>query len=399
MQIKVENDFFSSFYLNKKHKQLICSDPKIAFIQYKDFQIDLLSGERKKNNLELFKEQIQKIQISQKFEKPIVLHLFYEFGFSCVELDELIDKNKPLAIYIEYGEATEEPIYRVEYKEKFTFEPLSLPSFDEYNQKFQKTYKSLIDGECYQLNLTMPFFLRSKNKISANEYINKLWSEPLNVGAYAHATYIDSLGKLFISNSPECLFQIESADDLRIKSMPIKGTIAVNNYSEREEAWSKLTESKKDEAELYMITDLMRNDLTKLSGEVSDVTHKKKALNVPGLIHQFSVVETKLNPETNVLDILTNLFPGGSITGAPKKNVMKLISEIERYDRGFYCGSTILLYQNSRTASINIRSAEVDFIQDEIKYGAGGGVTLLSQAREEYDEALAKLKSFLLLLN
>ena len=164
-------------------------------------------------------------------------------------------------------------------------------------------------------------------------------------------------------------------------------------------AWEELVHSSKNEAELFMITDLMRNDLTKLSGSISKVIAKKKALNVPGLVHQFSVVESKLKEQTNLNDIVESIFPGGSITGAPKKNVMRLIYEIEKYDRGFYCGSTILLHKGKCTASINIRSAEVDFIQDEIKYGAGGGVTLLSQAREEYDEALAKLKSFLLLLS
>ncbi|MDH5414612.1 MAG: chorismate-binding protein, partial [Flavobacteriaceae bacterium] len=87
------------------------------------------------------------------------------------------------------------------------------------------------------------------------------------------------------------------------------------------------------------------------------------------------------------------------ITGAPKKNVMRLIKQIEKKNRGFYCGSTVFCFKRAMTASINIRSAEIDFIQDEIKYGSGGGITLESQAEAEYDEILAKLKSFLLLLN
>ena len=91
------------------------------------------------------------------------------------------------------------------------------------------------------------------------------------------------------------------------------------------------------------------------------------------------------------------LFPGGSITGAPKKRVMELINEIEGFERGLYCGSTILLYKGLRSGSINIRSTQIDFMQNEIKYGAGGGVTLLSKASDEYKEALGKLKSFLLL--
>lgn len=394
----MDNSFFSSFYLNKSHKQLICEDPVEAFIQYKDFQINLLTGQREKKNFESFHEHLSSIEIKKNHINPIVVHLFYEFGFSCNELHELMDKNKPLAIYIEYSSAKEEEIFHIEYDEEFSFEPLSLPSFEEYHKKFKDVYQALIDGECYQLNLTMPFFLRAKSKLTPVDYINKLWSEPLKVGAYAHATYIDALGKLFISNSPECLFQVHP-ENMMIRTMPIKGTVKISHEDDRTKAWEELVHSSKNEAELFMITDLMRNDLTKLSGNISKVIAKKKALNVPGLVHQFSVVESKLKEQTNLNDIIESIFPGGSITGAPKKNVMRLIQEIEKYDRGFYCGSTILLYEDKCTASINIRSAEVDFIQDEIKYGAGGGVTLLSQAREEYDEALAKLKSFLLLLS
>ena len=121
-----DNQFFTSFYLSKKHKQLVCKNPKKAFIQYKDFRINLLSGERLKSGIEDFKKQLNEISINKEFKQPVVIHLFYEFGFTCNELDQIIDKNKPVAIYIEYSESSEEEIYKIEYEESFKFEPLSL---------------------------------------------------------------------------------------------------------------------------------------------------------------------------------------------------------------------------------------------------------------------------------
>ncbi len=397
----MDKSLFTSFYLYKEHKQLVCSQPKRAFLQYKNFKLDLKSGKRINQGLEQFDQHLSRLNLGRSFEKPIVIHFFYEYGHSCVDLLELIDDNKPLAIYVEYEKADIRPIYDIATdKEDLSFSPLAWVSFEEYHNKFQRTYKHLLDGDCYQVNLTMPFYLRPNEQLTADEYISRLWSDPLKVGAYAHATYIDSLGKLYLSNSPECLFQIkQKGKKLKILTMPIKGTVEVNAEESRAEAWKKLISSEKDLAELDMITDLMRNDLTHVTEECSKVLYKQYPLNVPGLIHQFSVVESEIKKQLSVYDIFKGLFPGGSITGVPKKNVCRLINEIEKYNRGFYCGSSLLLFKNLKTASINIRSSEIDFVQDEVKYGSGGGITLLSQSQIEYDEALAKLKSFLLLLS
>lgn len=396
----MDKAFFSSFYLAKEHKQLIFERPDFAYIQYKEFRIDLLSGQKTPQNVFELHEELNQFDVSMEFEQACVVHLFYEYGFISTGQEELIDPNKPLAIFIRYEEAKKESIYQYEIDEDLKFEPLSLKKFKQYHEKFNKVYHHLLHGDCYQLNLTIPFYLRATHRISPENYIDLLWRDAFKVGAYAHATYIDVLGKLFLSNSPECLFQILQKNEKSfIRTMPIKGTIAVEEESQRDQKWNELTRSKKDEAELFMISDLMKNDLTKTTMNSAEVLHKKSPLHVPGLIHQFSVLESEVEETKKIGDIVLNLFPGGSITGAPKKNVMRLTKEIEKYSRGFYCGSTLLLYKNLKTASINIRSAEVDYIQNEVKYGAGGGITLLSQPREEYEEALGKLKSFLLLLN
>ncbi|MEE2671058.1 MAG: chorismate-binding protein [Bdellovibrionota bacterium] len=393
----MSNHFFSSFYLYKEHKELFLDEPKRAFVQYKKFRLDLLTGKRADVGINKFFQDLETLKVEDQFENPVVIHLFYELGYSCVGLDVKADENTPLALFIEYTQSVEKNIFRSQEVEPLSFESLSSVSFEEYHQKFNQVYQNLLDGETYQLNLTHPFYLRPSKLLSARKFINRLWADPLKVGAFAHTTYVGSLDKLFLSNSPECLFQIKQIDkEFKILTMPIKGTLKVeeDNY---DDAWQKLERDEKNQAELYMITDLMRNDLTRLTMNPANVVHDKYPLHVPGLIHQFSVVESSLSAKENLANIVKNLFPGGSITGAPKKNTMELIEKIEKFKRGFYCGSTILCYKNRKTASINIRSAEIDYTQNEVTYGAGGGITLQSQALEEFEETLNKLKSFLLL--
>ena len=92
------------------------------------------------------------------------------------------------------------------------------------------------------------------------------------------------------------------------------------------------------------------------------------------------------------------MFPGGSITGAPKKRVMSILHKLEKKPRGFYCGSTLLLTPKKAQASINIRSAIFDLKTQELSYKAGGGITLLSTAQNEFLEMTYKRDSFIKLL-
>jgi anthranilate/para-aminobenzoate synthase component I len=116
---------------------------------------------------------------------------------------------------------------------------------------------------------------------------------------------------------------------------------------------------------------------------------------VPGLIHQYSLITSKLNRKISLHETISSLFPGGSITGAPKKKVMEIISETERFQRSFYCGTTVLCYQDKKVASINIRSATINLEERIWQYGAGGGITLLSKAHIEFQEMESKVQSFL----
>ena len=388
------NKIYSDFYLSKKHQILHCEKPTSAYLQYKFFRINLLTGDRESYSAKNFLDSLEKFKLSSFYKNPYVFHFFYEFGHICLEQEDLLSENKPLGLFIDYSSGHLEQISSLPQDNNFNFEPIEHLKFSHYKKKFKKVRDHLLSGDCYQLNLTMPFYFKFKELIGPREFMQRLWADPSKVGAYAHGTYVEALDQLFFSNSPECLFQINQN---KIQTMPIKGTIEIEEGDDRQEKWDELKNSTKDESELFMITDLMRNDLTKIELIPAKVIRKKAPLHVPGLIHQYSVIENKLSKNADLKKLLKAIFPGGSITGAPKKRVMQLINDIEGFERGLYCGSTILFYKGLKSGSINIRSTKIDFTQNEIKYGAGGGVTLLSKASDEYKEALGKLKSFLLL--
>jgi len=388
-----------SVFLNPKTKRLnYYSKAHTAFVFYKEFKINLNSGEKTKSTVEEIVQLLANYTVSDKIDGGIVWHLFYEFGLNCVEHLELIPEHKTLAIYLVYEEKKElnEDLFDLENLNTLKLEVTEYPQAKKYNEQFSKIYQHLIDGDCYQVNLTHPFYFKFIPIIQVNDFFKPIIENKKLLGDYFHLTYIDSLAKLFISNSPECLFEVENENKVfKVISKPIKGTIKLDSHKSESETWKELSASKKDQGELFMIADLIRNDLTKIEFSKATITHKKCPLVVPGLMHQYSKIETKVSKKTNLAQIILALFPGGSITGAPKKRVMEIIKSVEGYHRGFYCGSTLLLDDEVKKGSINIRSAEVDFTQMELFYGAGGAITLLSNEKDEFDETYSKMESFL----
>ena len=379
------NDIFSLFNLRDSKEHLYLSSPKYAYAIYKDRRVDLLKNKEIQGGFNFLNKKLKSIKAKSNLEHPKVFHLYYELGFLYENLDS-IGSDTLLAIIIDYKKCTRKKISQSESMQLKQTQGIELK---EYSRKFKQVQKELRFGNCYQLNLTNIFKFSFKN-LKAQNFINSLFSKK-DLSAFAHATYIGSLDQLILSNSPECLFTIKGDE---IATMPIKGTANQDKLS-----WERLRASKKDEGELYMITDLMRNDLTRIALTPAKVRVKKAKLMVPKIWHQYSLISTKLSDKTNLYNIVSNIFPGGSITGAPKKNAMKLLRIIEGQDRGIYCGSTILMHKSLKAASINIRTAQIDFKSSILSYGSGGGVTLLSETNSEYEEMLLKLKSFLSILN
>lgn len=389
------NNSRSSFYLNEQETFLDLTQPIESELYYKQFKLDLLTGQREDIEFSEVKEELEQYQLSEYYDEPIVYHFFYEAGYLFNELSHLVKSTTPLFVKIKYCSAKLSKLKDTSDRGTFDLAPLDYPRFKSYKKQFAKVQEHLHAGNCYQINLTSPFYLKFQNA-RPNDFICNLWKKKSTRGAFAHYTYIETLDKLFLSNSPECLFKYHSQKNKDyIYSLPIKGTIKLEQDESAENTFKKLISSRKEQGELYMISDLIRNDLSRIEFKPSEVVSKKSRLDVPGIVHQFSILRTQVSKSVNLYQVMKALFPGGSITGAPKYNVMKFINELEDYERGFYCGSTVLLYKNIKSASINIRSSEIDFNSKEIKYGSGGGVTLLSEAKSEFDELFVKMNSFL----
>jgi para-aminobenzoate synthetase component 1 len=370
------------------------SDLHSGYIYYLHQRFNIKKQEFEKIGIEELASKLKSIKVNQDQKTFLMCHFFYEWGFSFNHLSSLIAAETPLAIYCQYRKV-EKKSFKI--KTHFKLEPIKVPQFSEYQKTFRKIQNELHLGNCYQVNLTFPFVYHSKDQLTFEGVTSALSRWPKKTGAFAHATSIEGWRYFYVSNSPECLFKIDRQNS--IHSFPIKGTIAMpeeKNFSSR---WNRLIKSEKNRAELFMIIDLMRNDLAKIDGPKVQVLAKQKPLSVSGLLHTYAHLQTQLSDQNDLLQIIAALFPGGSITGAPKKSVMKIIYDLEKRNRGFYCGSTLLWHKSLKAASINIRSATVDQETSQLTYGAGGGITLLSDAHEEFHEMLAKVNSFLDLVN
>lgn len=385
---------FSLFKLSGKNQFLYCYKPHSAYLYYKSFRIDLLTGRKENYSWSAFYQKYQDFTLKSRFLKPKVIHFYYEFGYLCNDLEHLVADHQVIAIEIDYLKS-KKIHHHFQGKDiglKFT----EVPSYEGYEESFNKVKKHLLHGDCYQVNLTRNFYFKFQKKFKARDFVKKFLSQEKKLGRFAHLTYLSSIDSLLISNSPECLFR-KKLNPLEIYSMPIKGSIASGKNFEK--SWENLVNNKKEQGELNMITDLIRNDLSRLDEPKAKVVSKSLPLQVPQITHQYSLISTSVRSHVSWEKILRSIFPGGSITGAPKKYVMEVIKEVESEPRGFYCGSTFFATGDQFSASINIRSAEIDFERHEVKYGAGGGVTLLSDCESEYKEMVLKVKSFYYIFN
>lgn len=369
-----------------------------AYLYYKSYRVDLLNKRTRPYSLDKFWSRLNEMKINQNFTKPIVYHLFYELGYLFNGLKELIPEDSLLAVEIHYEKVA--PYNLAGQEEKISLQMAHSPNYFEYKKSFYEGYRNLLDGNCYQFNLTFPHCFTSLQKITPDHFISKLWNKIETCGDYAHCTVIPALKKMFVSNSPECLFQIiKRRDGFKLWTMPIKGSLKLVDEKDWKEKWKRLCKSRKNEAELFMISDLLRNDLSSIERPNARIVRKKTCLKVPGILHQYSLIDVDLTYKVTLGKIISSLFPGGSVTGAPKKKVMRILKAIEKSHRGIYCGSTIILFRDILAASINIRSAEVDYGNLKISYGAGGGITLLSEVKQEFEEMKLKVESFISLIS
>jgi para-aminobenzoate synthetase/4-amino-4-deoxychorismate lyase len=244
-------------------------------------------------------------------------------------------------------------------------------------------------GDVYQVNVTDRF----EGRFVGTPL--EMYAGLLGVQRCAFGAYIEMGDRVVASASPELFFRW---DDSTIECRPMKGTAERRPRPDDDErAAAVLRASSKEQAENVMIVDLLRNDLGRIarpgSVHVSELFTVERYETVWQLT---STIRAEVTDDIELVDVLSALFPCGSITGAPKIAAMEIITELEADPRGVYCGAIGVLapagHGPRAEFSVPIRTAVLDPATNSYVYGAGGGITWSSNAEAEDAEVRAKAR-------
>ena len=261
----------------------------------------------------------------------------------------------------------------------------------EYMAAVEKIIRYLRAGDIYQANLSQRF----ETGFEGDPYTlfrNLFKQNPAPFFSYVHCG-----DHVIVSTSPERFIQQRGS---QVETRPIKGTLARGKTPQEDLRNGEiLAASKKDDAELTMIVDLMRNDLSRVTSHGSVVVSEHKRLEpYDNVFHLVSIVEGELLPGKTGVDLIQATFPGGSITGCPKIRSMEIIDELEPFKRHIYTGSIgYLSFHNTMDLSIAIRTATIK--DDAIFFSVGGGIVYDSDPAAEFQETLDKGKTLMDILS
>ncbi|MEM6821225.1 MAG: anthranilate synthase component I family protein [Verrucomicrobiota bacterium] len=258
----------------------------------------------------------------------------------------------------------------------------------EFVKMVESARERIADGDIYQVNLAREF-KASITDLDPWEFftvLNWVTEAPL-------AAFLPFADQWICSSSPELFLRM---DGRRIETHPIKGTRPRDRdpLRDRQNAFELCT-SEKEIAELVMITDLERNDLGKIC--------EYGTVQVPELIkheafshvhHLVSKVEGELRKGITPLSALKACFPGGSITGAPKKRAMEIIRELEPIQRGCYTGA-LGYFGSDGSAQFNIAIRTCEIKGDDVRFFTGSGITWGSDPEKEFEETQHKAEGML----
>lgn len=267
-------------------------------------------------------------------------------------------------------------------KENVHFKPAW--NIERYKIAFDKVEKYIKSGDVYQINLSYPLTAISDSDAK------DIFVQTQKVNKAVMAGLFQSADFDVISLSPETFINIEGR---RIETFPIKGTRPKKKNVSDELVAYDLVNDKKERAELNMISDLMRNDLSIVCKPSSvKVKSRQNTTNLSQVIHTFSHINGELNTGVSSIDALLKIFPGGSISGCPKKRAIEVIDELEEYSRGPYTGSLFTLDpKDNLEANILIRTLIKK--GKNISLPVGGGIVFDSKCQDEYQETLDKALS------
>lgn len=247
-------------------------------------------------------------------------------------------------------------------------------SFEAYEQKISKLKEHIKDGDIYLANLTC------ETKVEIEGAMGDIFDS-------SSAEFLLLVEDEFSVHSPEEFVRIEGGI---ISTYPMKGTAVYDG----EASIQKLLDNPKELAEHTMVVDLLRNDLSIVAGNVRVDKFRYPVLtpaNGQELIQIVSKISGTLDDDytQRLGDILFAMLPAGSITGTPKKKCVEILKDIEGYDRGYYCGVFGEFDGKNLRSAVAIRYIEKQ--SGGYVYKSGGGITLDSDAKDEYAEMIKKV--------
>ncbi|WP_409252497.1 anthranilate synthase component I family protein [Bacillus sp. SCS-153A] len=258
-------------------------------------------------------------------------------------------------------------------------------SEDQFISAVEKIQHYIKEGDVFQVNLSV----RQSQKLAASPY--KIYKKLRELNPSPYMSYVHTPDFQIASGSPELLVKKKGTE---VSARPIAGTRSRGeNELEDQKLADELIHNEKERAEHVMLVDLERNDLGRVcqygTVEVNEFMVIEKYSHV---MHIVSNVRGTIANNKNGKDLIRSVFPGGTITGAPKVRTMEIIEELEPVRRGIYTGSIGWIgFNGDMELNIVIRTL---FAKDGQAYiQAGAGVVIDSNPKHEYKESLKKAKA------
>ena len=263
-----------------------------------------------------------------------------------------------------------------------------------YEASVHRAKQHIADGDVFQVNLAHQ--VRAEIEPMHTGSVRRLYDRLARASGAWYGAYLElesrqpnpdgtskgEMARAIASASPELFLQV---DGQSVVTRPIKGTRPSHVSA------TELRESEKDQAELNMIVDVLRNDLGKVCSYGSlRVREARSVESHPSVHHGVATIEGRLHPSKDVVDLLRASFPGGSITGAPKVRAMQIIDSLEPVRRGPYCGCIGYLSRHRACLNVAIRTMLINSATGQVDFSMGSGIVADSDPASEYDETLDK---------
>ena len=350
----------------------------------------------------LFSNPIKKIMAFDKNSFDLAFDLidyysknnFYLLGYIKYEaynyfLDMNINyKSKLPLLYFEVFKDYKKYEISKDLKNDDNIQIVTFENIDKYKylQNIEKIKNYISCGITYEVNYTYPSTVctNCRDDFTLYNFIQKNQKTPYNA-------FIKNEYETILSFSPELFFKIKNN---KIITKPMKGTI--KRGKTRNEDLLNINFLKKDIkniAENVMIVDLLRNDLSKIAKTGTVKVDKLFEVETHPTLHQMtSTISALIDYDVKLYDIFKNLFPCGSISGAPKVSTVKVIKNIENYKRGVYCGAIGIIEPDQILFQVPIRTLYKEARQKNYKVYTGSAIVWDSNPVCEWEETLLKKK-------